>query len=98
MNDNLQPWIDLRPEHGEPWSFIQVSPCDELWSCVGHMRYHYEVPGQYRHLFMPADGRMLSKNDYAAAYAVIGGSYGETDQEFALPNTIEDRRAVIKDK
>ena len=44
--------------------------------------------------WLTLDGRSLSKRDYAALYAVIGGAYGETATTFDLPDTTGTPPAV----
>lgn len=36
--------------------------------------------------FVPCDGRQLDKNDYFSLYEVIGGEYGETTNDFNVPD------------
>ena len=36
--------------------------------------------------YLPLNGQFLSKNTYANLYAVIGGTYGQTDTTFRLPD------------
>ncbi len=44
--------------------------------------------------WLPLDGQAVSKRDYAALYAVIGGAYGETATTFNLPDATGTPPAV----
>ena len=36
--------------------------------------------------FVPCDGRLLNKNDYFELYTILGGEYGESSNEFRVPD------------
>lgn len=85
----LSQFMDLTPKTGEPRYWIQVLPSDENGLSLGIIRSPSLISEEHKHLFLPADGRLLSKTGYPDLYAMIGGNHGETENEFALPDLRE---------
>ena len=101
--EKLESEILRLEDREERWNVINDHVClpikkTEYFPIGSIVKFYGDIPRHLQRRYKFLTGQWLKKKEYSILYRIIGGTYGENENYFRLPDLPDDSNLKVKNK